>query len=113
VRAFNERVLDSAYRHLKSNGSELLIVGDRGAMVAVDRARAARPLSRKRARHRALDVGRVPQALGGGFGFWLLRELGWWWSVTFMLALVADFLRESPVLQGASAWLGRQPVRSR
>jgi hypothetical protein len=30
-----------------------------------------------------------------------------------MLALVADFLRESPVLQGASAWLGRQPVRSR
>jgi hypothetical protein len=53
------------------------------------------------------------QALGGGFGFWLLRELGWWWSVTFMLALVADFLRESPVLQGASAWLGRQPVRAR
>jgi hypothetical protein len=30
-----------------------------------------------------------------------------------MLALVADFLRESPVLQAASAWLGRQPVRSR
>ena len=53
------------------------------------------------------------QALGGGFGFWLLRELVWWWTVTFMLALVADFLRESPVLQGASAWLGRQPVRSR
>jgi hypothetical protein len=53
------------------------------------------------------------QALGGGFGFWLLRELVWWWTVTFMLALVADFLRESPVLQTASAWLGRQPVRSR
>jgi hypothetical protein len=53
------------------------------------------------------------QALGGGFGFWLLRELVWWWTVTFMLALVADFLRESPVLQGASAWLGRQPVRAR
>ena len=53
------------------------------------------------------------QALDGGFGFWLLRELVWWWTVTFMLALVADFLRESPVLQGASAWLGPQPVRAR
>jgi hypothetical protein len=52
------------------------------------------------------------QALGGGFGFWLLRELGWWWSVSVMLALVADFLRESPVLQGASAWFDRQRVRS-
>ena len=50
------------------------------------------------------------QALDGGFGFWLLRELGWWWSVSVMLALVADFLRESPVLQAASAWFGRQPV---
>jgi hypothetical protein len=53
------------------------------------------------------------QALDGGFGFWLLRELGWWWSISVMLALVADFLWESPVLQAASAWLGRQPVRSR
>jgi hypothetical protein len=53
------------------------------------------------------------QALDGGFGFWLLRELGWWWSVSLMLALVAEFLRESPVLRSASAWLGRQPVRSR
>jgi hypothetical protein len=50
---------------------------------------------------------------GGGFGFWLLRELGWWWSVSVMLTLVADFLSESPALQGASAWLGRQPVQSR
>jgi hypothetical protein len=53
------------------------------------------------------------QALNGGFGFWLLRELGWWWSVSVMLALVADFLRRSPVLQAASVWLGRQAVRSR
>jgi hypothetical protein len=53
------------------------------------------------------------QALDGGFGFWLVRELGWWWSVSLMLALVADFLRESPVLRGASAWFVRQPVRSR
>ncbi len=34
---FNERVLDAAERHLKAKGSELLIVGDRGAMVAVER----------------------------------------------------------------------------
>jgi hypothetical protein len=53
------------------------------------------------------------QALDGGFGFWLLRELGWWWSISVMLALVADFLRESPVLRSASAWFVRQPVRSR
>jgi hypothetical protein len=46
-------------------------------------------------------------ALGGGFGFWLLRELGWWWSVSVMLTLVGDFLRESPILRGAAAWLGR------
>ena len=52
------------------------------------------------------------QAFDGGFGFWLLRELGWWWSVSVMLTLVADFLWESPVLQAASAWFGRQPVRS-
>jgi F-type H+-transporting ATPase subunit gamma len=35
--AFNERVLDAAERHLKVNESELLIIGDRGAMVAAER----------------------------------------------------------------------------
>jgi F-type H+-transporting ATPase subunit gamma len=34
---FNERVLDAAERHLKADGSELLIIGDRGAMVAAER----------------------------------------------------------------------------
>jgi hypothetical protein len=52
------------------------------------------------------------QAFDGGFGFWLLRELGWWWSVSVMLTLVADFLWDAPVLHAASAWFGRQPVRS-
>ena len=37
---FNERVLDAAERHLKAKGSELLIVGDRGAMVAAERGLA-------------------------------------------------------------------------
>ena len=34
---FNERVLDAAEDHLKSAGSELLVIGDRGAMVAAER----------------------------------------------------------------------------
>jgi F-type H+-transporting ATPase subunit gamma len=34
---FNERVLDAAEDHLKFAGSELLVIGDRGAMVAVER----------------------------------------------------------------------------
>jgi F-type H+-transporting ATPase subunit gamma len=34
---FNERVLDAAEGHLKADRSELLIVGDRGAMVAAER----------------------------------------------------------------------------
>jgi len=41
------------------------------------------------------------RALDGGVGFWLVRELGWWWSVSVMLALLANFLRESPVWRGA------------
>jgi F-type H+-transporting ATPase subunit gamma len=35
--SFNERVFDAAEPHLKANGSELLIIGDRGAMVAAER----------------------------------------------------------------------------
>jgi len=49
------------------------------------------------------------RALDGGFGFWLLRELGWWWSVSVMLAVLADFLRASPIWRGAAAWLGGAP----
>ena len=84
--------------------------------VALRRARIACPLSRKRDGSAIIIVllmwGEcLRQALDGGFGFWLLRELGWWWSVSVMLALVADFLRQSPVLQAASVWLGRQAAR--
>jgi hypothetical protein len=64
-------------------------------------------LPRHRARHRAVDVlvcrQRMRYAIGNGFGLGLLRELGWWWSVSVMLARVPDFLREPPVLRGASA----------
>ena len=34
---FNERVLDAAENHLKAASAELLVVGDRGAMVAAER----------------------------------------------------------------------------
>jgi hypothetical protein len=53
------------------------------------------------------------QALDGGFGFWLLRELGWWWSVSVMLALVADFLRETPILGAAFGLAGHHLLRAR
>jgi F-type H+-transporting ATPase subunit gamma len=37
---FNERVLDAAERHLKFDAAELLVVGDRGTMVAAERGLA-------------------------------------------------------------------------
>jgi hypothetical protein len=53
---------------------------------------------------------RIRYAVGGGFRLWLSRELGRWWSVGVMLALVAELLRESPILNAASRLVGRQPV---
>jgi len=32
------------------------------------------------------------------FGFWLLRELCWWWSISVMLTVLFDFLESSLVL---------------
>ena len=37
VGTFNQRVLDAAETHLKAGSAELLVVGDRGAMVAAER----------------------------------------------------------------------------
>jgi len=51
------------------------------------------------------------RVLDGGFGFWLLRELGWWWVVSVMLAVIGDFLRDSPIVRSASAFFGRTPAR--
>jgi hypothetical protein len=59
----------------------------------------------------------IRHALGVGFAcrfvFWFVRELGWWWSVGVMLALVADFLREAPILNAAFLLIARQPLRAR
>jgi len=43
--------------------------------------------------------------------FWLLRELCWWWVVSVMLAVIGDFLRDSPIVRSASAFFGRTPAR--
>jgi hypothetical protein len=53
---------------------------------------------------------RIRHAVGDGFGLWLSRELGRWWSVGVMLTLVAELLREAPFLNAASRLVGRQPV---
>jgi hypothetical protein len=45
--------------------------------------------------------------------FWLLRELGWWWAVSVMLAVLADFLCRSPILRGAVSLFARVPLRAR
>jgi hypothetical protein len=33
------------------------------------------------------------------FSFWLIRELGWWWTISLMLVVVVDFLLVSPVVR--------------
>jgi hypothetical protein len=51
----------------------------------------------------ALEQPGVFEGLAGGVEilFWLLRELCWWWTVSIMLAVLADFLQNSPALRGA------------
>jgi hypothetical protein len=47
----------------------------------------------------------------GKFLFWLVRELGWWWTVAVMLAILAAFLRDSPIIHWASSRLDR-PIKT-
>jgi hypothetical protein len=35
--------------------------------------------------------------------FWFVRELCWWWLVSVMMAVLADFLESSPVVRGVSS----------
>jgi hypothetical protein len=44
--------------------------------------------------------------------FWLIRELGWWWTVSFMLAVLVDFLWVSPVVRMMFALGGRLVLRT-
>ncbi len=45
--------------------------------------------------------------------FWLFRELCWWWTVAFMLAVLADFLRDTPIVRGALSLFDHSMVRVR
>jgi hypothetical protein len=57
--------------------------------------------------YRALEHPGVPEALAGQLKllFWLCRELGWWWTVSVMLTVLADFLRGTPVVRWVSSRL--------
>jgi hypothetical protein len=51
--------------------------------------------------YRALEYSGVPDMLAGNLKvlFWLFRELGWWWTVSVMLTVLADFLLDSPTMR--------------
>jgi hypothetical protein len=55
--------------------------------------------------HRALEHFGLPEMLAGDLKvqFWLLRELGWWWTISFMLTVLADFLWASPIAHWVSS----------
>jgi len=48
---------------------------------------------------------------GAAVLLWLLRELCWWWTVSVMLAVLADFLQEAPILRAMLSPFGRSTVR--
>jgi hypothetical protein len=64
--------------------------------------------------YRALEHPGTPEMLAGNlkFLFWFLRELGWWWTVTLMLAVLGNFLRVSPVVRSVSSLFGRLVLRA-
>jgi len=42
--------------------------------------------------------------------FWLARELGWWWAISVMLAILCSFIREAPIVQAMVSDLHRWVV---
>jgi hypothetical protein len=55
--------------------------------------------------YRALEYPGVPNMLAGNLKvlFWFFRELGWWWTISVMLAVLADFLLDSPAMRWVSS----------
>jgi hypothetical protein len=53
----------------------------------------------------ALDYRSGSEVLAGEgkFFFWLIRELGWWWSVSVLLTILADFLLNAPMVRWLSS----------
>jgi hypothetical protein len=64
--------------------------------------------------YRAFELPGVPATTAGqlGFYFWLIRELGWWWTVAIMLGVLADFLAASPVVRRVSPLFSRLVLRA-
>jgi hypothetical protein len=49
------------------------------------------------------DSGRSAFLLGNDkILFWLIRELGWWWTVSIMLGVLTDFFSKSPIVRWLS-----------
>ncbi len=63
----------------------------------------------------ALEHFGIAEALAGEMKilFWLFRELCWWWTVAFMLAVLADFLQDSPIIRSVSSIFDHSRVRVR
>jgi len=55
--------------------------------------------------YRTVEHSGVPDVLAGNLKvqFWLLRELGWWWTASVMLTVLADFLWASPFISWISS----------
>jgi hypothetical protein len=55
--------------------------------------------------HRALEHFGLPEMLASDLKvqFWLLRELGWWWTISFMLTVLVDFVWTSPITHWVSS----------
>lgn len=64
--------------------------------------------------YRALEVPNVPEIIAVQLKicFWFIRELGWWWTISVMLAVLADFLRDSPVVRRVSPLFDRLVLRA-
>ena len=64
---------------------------------------------------RAVEHPGIPAILSGELRilFWLARELGWWWVVGVMLAVLIDFLWDSPILTRMVSLFDRVVVRAR
>jgi hypothetical protein len=59
--------------------------------------------------YRALEYRGVPEMLAEQLKllFWIFREFGWWWTLSVMLAVLVDFVWDSPVVRRTSQGLDR------
>jgi hypothetical protein len=69
----------------------------------------------RHALYSALENPSVSQILAGDLKIlcWLIREFGWWWSVSVMLTVLIDFLRDSAILNTVRSLFDRLAVQAR